>query len=730
VTIGLLPARNDITLTVGDDFSLAVTTTEDDVAYSFTGATVTTAILTTAGAAAAVTQFTTDTTSNVLTLTLTDTQTATLGVGTFTYYVSVTKASLTRTWMSGILSVRGPADGLVGTGRGSATLDLSSISVALELSAQASLDGLDTRYVRGSASDAITIGDVPVLAWDAEGNVWGGSDEGLDFDDGGQMFNRANIAWKPHQAGQNPGRLYFNGGWAMIVFDEVPEAVFRRSSGKFNTNERAIANLAVAIPDVTALSGSTITVDDLGTGDAWPTGSARGLLLQQASKQARVTYTGINLGANQLTGVTYVADSAVGSTAYTAGSDAYVYRYIGAGAGMGFIFPESDTGRGGFQAPSARISFESAEDHYPDGYGGYHLGGNLNFGTASPGPRSQIIQKESIGPDGVHLVEGSHAETFATGLDGRRYVIAQMGTIIEHASDTSVIPTPASTSFWLQVEDPSGFAAAGAIEVSTSAGVAVIDYTSIGVGDGVTVAAHGDTSSAGKWYFKGCTTTTPTYDGATIDDQTAVKRAQKDLGVGLGVRANISAHDITGAYQTIIGRIGPTTVVPEGGIAVGPGAAGPVILYRADANVWSMGAGDKMRGHSATGSDIMFESQLTADTVRRFGVRANGALGWGSGSATPDVLVKRNGVGELVVRDETDAADANMRAARFRASSTVELVDAANIVVGSSTGTKIGTSTAQKIGFYNSTPVAKQTGVAVTAEAIHAALVTLGLIGS
>ncbi len=34
------------------------------------------------------------------------------------------------------------------------------------------------------------------------------------------------------------------------------------------------------------------------------------------------------------------------------------------------------------------------------------------------------------------------------------------------------------------------------------------------------------------------------------------------------------------------------------------------------------------------------------------------------------------------------------------------------------------------LGFYNTAPIAKQTGVAVTAEAIHAALVSLGLIGA
>lgn len=34
------------------------------------------------------------------------------------------------------------------------------------------------------------------------------------------------------------------------------------------------------------------------------------------------------------------------------------------------------------------------------------------------------------------------------------------------------------------------------------------------------------------------------------------------------------------------------------------------------------------------------------------------------------------------------------------------------------------------VGFYGTKPIAKQTGVAVTAAAIHAALVNLGLIGA
>lgn len=59
---------------------------------------------------------------------------------------------------------------------------------------------------------------------------------------------------------------------------------------------------------------------------------------------------------------------------------------------------------------------------------------------------------------------------------------------------------------------------------------------------------------------------------------------------------------------------------------------------------------------------------------------------------------------------------------------SITMANGANIVCGTGSGTKIGTGTTQKIGFYNKAPVALQTGVAVDAAGIHAALVALGLI--
>jgi hypothetical protein len=70
-------------------------------------------------------------------------------------------------------------------------------------------------------------------------------------------------------------------------------------------------------------------------------------------------------------------------------------------------------------------------------------------------------------------------------------------------------------------------------------------------------------------------------------------------------------------------------------------------------------------------------------------------------------------------------------------SGTHTLDNAANIVVGTTTGTKIGTATTQKLGFYNATPVVQPAAVADATDAatvitqlndLLAKLRTLGLI--
>jgi len=68
---------------------------------------------------------------------------------------------------------------------------------------------------------------------------------------------------------------------------------------------------------------------------------------------------------------------------------------------------------------------------------------------------------------------------------------------------------------------------------------------------------------------------------------------------------------------------------------------------------------------------------------------------------------------------------------KFIFQKNLQIFDGRNIQCGKTTGTKIGTeggASGQKLGFFGTTPAVQQTGVAVSAAGIHAALVNLGLI--
>lgn len=102
----------------------------------------------------------------------------------------------------------------------------------------------------------------------------------------------------------------------------------------------------------------------------------------------------------------------------------------------------------------------------------------------------------------------------------------------------------------------------------------------------------------------------------------------------------------------------------------------------------------------------------------------------GNGTLSADVWIYGNTANDYLVWDASASALQLKGAAALSVdgTGTVTLANGVNVVCGTGTGTKIGTGATQKLGFYNATPTAQLTGVAVTAEGIHAALVTLGLI--
>jgi hypothetical protein len=95
--------------------------------------------------------------------------------------------------------------------------------------------------------------------------------------------------------------------------------------------------------------------------------------------------------------------------------------------------------------------------------------------------------------------------------------------------------------------------------------------------------------------------------------------------------------------------------------------------------------------------------------------------------------------GRLVFSVTADGASSPTEALRISNNRAITVSDGGNVVLGTTTGTKIGTATTQKLGFYNATPVVQPTAVADATDAataisqlnaLLAHMRTLGLIAT
>jgi hypothetical protein len=73
--------------------------------------------------------------------------------------------------------------------------------------------------------------------------------------------------------------------------------------------------------------------------------------------------------------------------------------------------------------------------------------------------------------------------------------------------------------------------------------------------------------------------------------------------------------------------------------------------------------------------------------------------------------------GRLVFSVTADGAASPTEALRISNDRSITVSDGGNVVLGTTTGTKIGTATTQKLGFYNATPVVQPTAVADATDA-------------
>ena len=146
-------------------------------------------------------------------------------------------------------------------------------------------------------------------------------------------------------------------------------------------------------------------------------------------------------------------------------------------------------------------------------------------------------------------------------------------------------------------------------------------------------------------------------------------------------------------------------------------------------------------GNTSVRSPLVLAGDADAAITARTGgtVRAPDVATGGAGNVAGTDLKVRGGVGTgtgtpgKVLLQAAPAASSGDNAqtavtVATVAATSITLADAVNLVVNATTGTQIATAGSQKIAFYGAAPTIQQTGIAVSAAAIHAALVTLGLI--
>jgi len=125
---------------------------------------------------------------------------------------------------------------------------------------------------------------------------------------------------------------------------------------------------------------------------------------------------------------------------------------------------------------------------------------------------------------------------------------------------------------------------------------------------------------------------------------------------------------------------------------------------------------------TASGQTISYTNTASSGTVNAIAITPT--YNQTSTAGATDFLINRTqtavGSGSQLFADFQVAGTSKFN---VNNAGTVTLADAANLIVGTSTGTQIGTSTSQKLGFFGATPVVQQTST----TDLRVALINLGL---
>lgn len=228
---------------------------------------------------------------------------------------------------------------------------------------------------------------------------------------------------------------------------------------------------------------------------------------------------------------------------------------------------------------------------------------------------------------------------------------------------------------------------------------------------------------------------TPTINQSSTGGYTALLINPTETATGSGTKLLIDAQ-VGGSSKFKVDNTGRTTIAEALYVGSGGSTSAMQMNYRS-ANIYSAGLAIVKRG--TTGDDTAALTNNTEVGYHSFQgwtgtankrlayviVKAKGAIGDSSGGGTYSINTRGDAGNTEAIRLVIDE-------------NGLTITDAHNIVVGTTTGTKIGTATNQKLGFYNATPVVQPSSTPANATDLATALtlvndlksklITLGLI--
>jgi hypothetical protein len=227
----------------------------------------------------------------------------------------------------------------------------------------------------------------------------------------------------------------------------------------------------------------------------------------------------------------------------------------------------------------------------------------------------------------------------------------------------------------------------------------------------------------GTWFTGGTATTTKPQ--LLLEPAGTTSTAWSTAGTGLGINAT---SGFTGRLLDLQVN-GTSRFIADG--------AGRLLVGTSTSVATSVGqpplqvtTGQSIIRYSSTGSfpavlDICHSKSSTTGTNTSLGDGdAIGRISYGGADGSSYVSAARieafvDGTpgandmpGRLVFSVTADGAASPTEALRISNDRSITVSDGGNVVLGTTTGTKIGTATTQKLGFYNATPVVQPTAVA------------------